>query len=153
MLSKFLRNGKLPKAFTSSFVSLYGKTKNPQSLNEFRPISLIACNIKIKAKVLASRTKGVLPGIITSSQIDFIQGRLFLDGVLVANEVVNIAKKKKWPLYMFKVDFEKTYDSVSWSYLEYMLRRMGFNDKWRSWMKACVFSGSISVLVNGSPTL
>jgi hypothetical protein len=33
-----------------------------------------------------------------------------------------------------------------------MLRRFGFDDKWRSWIRACVFAGSLSVLVNGSPT-
>ncbi|PNX97042.1 cytochrome p450 [Trifolium pratense] len=44
------------------------------------------------------------------------------------------------------------YDSVSWSFLDYMLRRFGFDAKWRSWVKACVFAGSLSVLVNGSPT-
>ncbi|GAU17441.1 hypothetical protein TSUD_233190 [Trifolium subterraneum] len=33
-----------------------------------------------------------------------------------------------------------------------MLRRFGFSLKWRSWMKACVCGGNLSILVNGSPT-
>lgn len=33
-----------------------------------------------------------------------------------------------------------------------MLRRVGFEEKWVGWMKACVCGGSMSVLVNGSPT-
>ncbi|GAU40270.1 hypothetical protein TSUD_60610 [Trifolium subterraneum] len=52
---------------------------------------------------------------------------------------------------MFKVDFEKAYDSVDWGFLEYMLRRLGFNGKWIAWMKACIFRGKMSILVNGSP--
>ena len=52
----------------------------------------------------------------------------------------------------FKVDFEKAYDSVSWSFLDYMLDRMGFNPTWRKWIKACLQSATISILVNGSPT-
>jgi hypothetical protein len=52
---------------------------------------------------------------------------------------------------IFKVDFEKAYDSVSWSFLDYLLGRFGFGSKWRDWMKAYLFSGSLSVLVNGSP--
>ena len=52
----------------------------------------------------------------------------------------------------FKVDFEKAYDSVSWSFLDYMLDRMGFNLTWRKWIKACLQSATISILVNGSPT-
>jgi hypothetical protein len=53
---------------------------------------------------------------------------------------------------VLKVDFEKAYDSVDWNFLEYMLRRFGFGDKWIRWIKACVFAGNLSVLVNGSPT-
>jgi len=50
------------------------------------------------------------------------------------------------------VDFEKAYNSVDWGFLEYMMRRLGFGNKWVTWMKACVFGGSMSILVNGSPT-
>jgi len=50
------------------------------------------------------------------------------------------------------VDFEKAYDSVSWSFLEYMMQRLGFSDRWRNWIRACVFGGRLSVLDNGSPT-
>ncbi|MCH95123.1 LINE-1 reverse transcriptase like, partial [Trifolium medium] len=54
---------------------------------------------------------------------------------------------------VLKVDFEKAYDSVDWGFLEYMLQRFGFGAKWIEWIKACVFSGNLSVLVNGTPTL
>ncbi|GAU10246.1 hypothetical protein TSUD_418780 [Trifolium subterraneum] len=53
---------------------------------------------------------------------------------------------------IFKVDFEKAYDSADWGFLEYMLRRCGFCDKWVDWIRVCVFAGNLSVLVNGSPT-
>ncbi|MCI14830.1 LINE-1 reverse transcriptase like, partial [Trifolium medium] len=33
-----------------------------------------------------------------------------------------------------------------------MLRRFGFGSLWIDWIKACVFAGNLSVLVNGSPT-
>lgn len=32
------------------------------------------------------------------------------------------------------------------------MRKMGFCDKWMGWMEATVFSGQVSVLINGSPT-
>jgi hypothetical protein len=53
---------------------------------------------------------------------------------------------------IFKVGFEKAYDSVNWSFLVYVLRRFGFGEKWIKWIKACVCAGNLSVLVNGSPT-
>ena len=53
---------------------------------------------------------------------------------------------------VFKVDYEKTYDSVSWNFLIYMLRRLGLCPKWIKWVEGCLKSASISVLVNGSPS-
>jgi hypothetical protein len=41
---------------------------------------------------------------------------------------------------------------VDWRFLDYMLRRFGFCDKWRDWIRVCVFAGNLSILVNGSPT-
>lgn len=49
------------------------------------------------------------------------------------------------------MDFEKAYDSVEWSFLEYMMGRVGMCPKWVAWMKACVCGGSMSILVNGTP--
>jgi hypothetical protein len=49
------------------------------------------------------------------------------------------------------VDFEKTYDFISWGFLDYMMGRFRFGDKWRAWMKTCVCNGKLSVLVNGCP--
>lgn len=33
----------------------------------------------------------------------------------------------------------------------YMMRMMGFNFKWVSWIKSCLETISISILVNGNP--
>ena len=70
----------------------------------------------------------------------------------MANEVVEEARRSKRPCMIFKVDFEKAYDSVSWQFLFYMLSRMGFPERWSRWIRGCLTSASISVLVNGSPT-
>lgn len=49
-----------------------------------------------------------------------------LDGVVVANEIVHVAKSEKKPTMLLKVDFEKAYDTVDWGILKYMMRRMNF---------------------------
>lgn len=50
-----------------------------------------------------------------------------------------------------KLDFQKAYDNVDWSFLDYVLGRMGFGNVWRRWMSTCLSSAHMSVLVNGSP--
>ena len=70
-----------------------------------------------------------MDGLIDERQSAFIKGRHMLHGILILNEVVEEAMRSKKPVMIFKVDFEKAYDSVSWSFLDYMLFRLGFCQK------------------------
>jgi hypothetical protein len=93
-----------------------------------------------------------MDSVVATTQSVFIKGRNLVDGVMVVNEVIDLAKKTGKECIVLKVDFEKAYDSVDWGFLEYMLQRYGFCRKCIEWMKACGFSGNLSVLINGSPT-
>ncbi|PNY14484.1 cysteine-rich receptor-like protein kinase, partial [Trifolium pratense] len=127
MFDQFHGNECLPKSLLSYFVTLIPKVNSPQALSEFRPISLLGCLYKKKPCGRGG-------------------------GLVAVNEIIDWAKKNRESFLIFKVDFEKAYDSVDWGFLDYILRRFGFSDKWRAWMRACVCSGSMSALVNGSPT-
>lgn len=71
---------------------------------------------------------------------------------MVVNEIVDLVKRKKEECLLFKVDFEKAYDSISWAFLVYMMSRMGFDEVWIGWIRSCLAKSSMSVLGNGSPT-
>jgi len=107
---------------------------------------------KILAKLLANRLRMVLGSVISETQSAFIHNRQILDGILIANEVVDEATKLKKDLMLFKVDFEKAYDSVEWGHLDAVMERMSFPVLWRKWIRECVGTATASVLVNGSPT-
>ena len=66
--------------------------------------------------------------------------------------MVDEAHRLKKELLLFKVDFEKAYDSVDWGYLDALMERMSFPVLWRKWIKECISTATASVLVNGSPT-
>ncbi|CAL5341169.1 unnamed protein product [Camellia sinensis] len=151
-ISEFHTNSKLVLGINRSFVALLPKNENPYSLSDFRPISLIGSLYKVLSKVLSSRLKVVLPKIISESHAAFIGGRSILDGILVANEIVDDWKRKQKKGLILKLDFEKAYDSINWEFLFSMLSNFGFGSKWIKWMKECVSSAQISILVNGSPT-
>ena len=55
-------------------------------------------------------------------------------------------------MLLFKVDFEKAYDSVHLNYLDTVMHKMNFPTLWRKWMSECIGTATASVLVNGSPT-
>jgi hypothetical protein len=76
-------------------VALIPKVNSPLSLREFRPISLLGCLYKLVAKVLAKRLCLVMNSIVEPTQSAFLKGRQLVDGVLVINELVDFAKKKR----------------------------------------------------------
>ena len=67
----FHSEGKIPKGCNASFITLIPKSENPQSLEEYRPISLVGCLYKILTKVLSRRIKKVIEKVIDGSQSVF----------------------------------------------------------------------------------
>ncbi|XP_071738932.1 uncharacterized protein [Rutidosis leptorrhynchoides] len=122
------------------------------TLNNYRPISLIGSFYKIIAKLLSNRIRKVIPSLVGFEQSAFIKGRNILDGALIANESISYLKHERAKSLIFKVDFEKPFDCLNWDFLMEIMQIMGFGAKWRGWIRSCLESASISVLVNGSPT-
>nr|GEU74155.1 RNA-directed DNA polymerase, eukaryota, reverse transcriptase zinc-binding domain protein [Tanacetum cinerariifolium] len=80
---------------------------------ERRPISLIGSLYKVIAKVLENRLVTVLDDIVDEIQSAFLTDGQILDGPFILNEIVHWCKNKKKQSMIFKVDFEKAYDSIS----------------------------------------
>jgi len=151
-LEEFHEIGYIPKGCNASYIALVPKVKDPCKLDQFRPISLMGAIYKVIAKVLAGRLKKALPTIIDESQSAFIKDKGLTDSVLLANEVIEDLRRKGRSGLCLKVDFEKAYDSVRWEYMYGMLDRMDFHNTCIKWIRGCMESATVSVLVNGSPT-
>ena len=64
---------------------------------------------------------------------------------------INQRRKGKKGLMAIKLGMIKAYDQVEWAYLEAMMHKLGFQDRWISLMMMCVTTVSYSVLINGEP--
>ncbi|GJR77917.1 RNA-directed DNA polymerase, eukaryota [Tanacetum coccineum] len=148
----FFHYNDLPNGCNSSFIALIPKIPDANLVKDFRPISLIGSIYKIIAKILTNRLVGVLGGIVNEVQSAFIDGRQILDGPFILNEMLSWCNKRKKQSLIFKVDFEKAYDSVRWDFLDDVLRKFGFGEKWCKWVQCCLHSSRGSILINGSPT-
>jgi len=148
--AEFYQHGKLTKGLNSTFIALIPKVDSPQRVADFRPISLVSSVYKFLSNVLANRLRNVVGNVVSTTQSTCINGRQILDGILIANEILDDAKKAKKDL-LFKVDFEKAYDSVDWGYLDEVMFKMNFPVLWCSWIMECVITATASVLVNGYP--
>ncbi|XP_059428496.1 uncharacterized protein LOC132162251 [Corylus avellana] len=151
----FLNSGIIDADLNYTYIALIPKTKNPTSVTEFRPISLYNVLYKIVSKVLTNRLKGILPEIISITQSAFIPGRLITDNILAAYETLHSMHTQMWGKEGFmvvKLDMSKAYDRVELNFLEKVMRRLGFADRWTNLIMACVRSINYSILVNGCPS-
>ncbi|RVW42142.1 Transposon TX1 uncharacterized 149 kDa protein [Vitis vinifera] len=153
VFAEFHRSGIINQSTNVSFIVLLPKKSMLRRISDFRPISLITSLYKIIAKVLAGRIRGVLHETIHSTQGAFVQGRQILDAVLIANEIVDEKRRSGEEGVVFKIDFEKAYDHVSWDFLDHVLEMKGFGLRWRKWMRGCLSSVSFAVLVNVADVL
>nr|GEX94269.1 RNA-directed DNA polymerase, eukaryota, reverse transcriptase zinc-binding domain protein [Tanacetum cinerariifolium] len=129
-----------------------GVKSNRSLLNDFRPISLVGRQYKIIGKILANRLSYVIDDLISQEQSAFVKGRQIMEGPIILNEVISWYKAKKEKAILFKVDFQKAFDSVRWDHLDDIVDKFGFGHTWHHWIKSCLYSSKASILVNGSPT-
>jgi hypothetical protein len=61
-----------------------------------------------------------------------MKGRNILDGVVVLHEAVHELHSKKLYGVILKLDFEKAYDKVKWSFLQQTLSMKVFFEEWRA---------------------
>nr|GFA74279.1 cysteine-rich receptor-like protein kinase [Tanacetum cinerariifolium] len=151
-VSHFFTFGDIANGCNSCLIALIPKVPDANLVKDFRQISLIGSMYKIIAKILANRLVGVLGDIVNEVQSAFITERQILDGPFILNEVIQWCKLKKKQSLIFKVDFEKAYDSVRWDFLDDVLKKFGFGNKWCAWIQSCLRSSRGSIIINGSPT-
>ncbi|GKD39885.1 RNA-directed DNA polymerase, eukaryota [Tanacetum coccineum] len=148
----FFMYGEIPNGCNSNFIALIPKILDANMVKDFRPISLIGSLYKIIAKILANRLVGVLGDLVNEVQSAFVADRQILDGPFILDEVLQWCRRKKKHALIFKVDFEKAFDSVRWDFVDDVLNKFGFGERWRTWIQSCLRSSRGSILVNGSPT-
>jgi hypothetical protein len=92
--------------------------------------------------------------VIGGGSLHFILGRLITDNILVAFDTLHTMDTRlKWNKgYMtLKLDMSKAYDQIEWSFLEAVLGRMGFANRWIQLLMTCVRTVTYSILINGQP--
>lgn len=131
-------------------ITLILKVKDANTIKQFRPICLLNVSFKLLTRILTIRLTKVAEKVISPSQTAFIPGRYILDGAVILHEVLHELKSSHQSGIILKLDFEKAYDKVRWSFLFDVLQRKGFDDKWIGWIKQATTNGRVAINFNGS---
>jgi hypothetical protein len=131
-----------------AIITLIPKEPDAREMRKFRPISLGNCSLKIISKAITNRISPIGDRIIASNQTAFIKGRFILESVVAAQELIHAAHVSGVGALVLKLDYEKAYDRVSWSFLEEMLASRGFGPRIRRWIQSFLVGGSSCVRIN-----
>ncbi|KAE8710201.1 Anaphase-promoting complex subunit 2 [Hibiscus syriacus] len=78
-----------------AFLTLIPNIRNPEGIEDYRPISLVDSLYKIISKILSRRLVSAIKDLVSSSQFAFIPERQLLDCAFLANEVIDYWRKKE----------------------------------------------------------
>ncbi|GKB12587.1 RNA-directed DNA polymerase, eukaryota, reverse transcriptase zinc-binding domain protein [Tanacetum coccineum] len=80
----------------------------------------------------------------------FIAGRQITDNILLAQELFKgYNRKQKIKRVAFKIDLQKAYDTIDWSFLKIVLEQFGFPERMVNWIMVCVSTTKFSINING----
>lgn len=152
---RIFANQEVPDYLNQTLVALIPKKLGPETVSQYRPISLCNTVYKIVAKILVQRIIPLLIGFISPMQATFLEGRRDFDNVIIAQELIySLGRRKGKEGYMVvKIDLEKTYDHLEWSFIRMVLIHFGFLENIIKLILSCVSSTSTSLLFNGSKLL
>lgn len=80
-----------------------------------------------------------------------MKGRVIQDNALIAFEAIHSMKRKNRGRYgemALKSDISMAYDRVDWKYILAILHKIGFSEKWITWMEMFVCSVEYNLLLN-----
>ena len=90
--------------------------------------------------------------VIQDDQYAYVKGRTIFDGICTIDNIMEYTKIKQTPGLMVAFDFEKAFDSVSWTFLFKVLKSFNFGKPFISWVSVLYFNISSCILNNGFST-
>lgn len=110
------------------------ENKCRKTLKNWRPITLLNTVYKIASGSIANRIKRVLNKLISTDQTGFIEGRFIGENTRLMYDILQITEERNIPGLLLLIDFEKAFDSLSWSFINKVLKLFNFGPAIRKWI-------------------
>ena len=127
---------------------LYKEKGDPTELANYRPLTLLNCDVKIFTKALSTRLHTVLPTIIHKSQTG-VHGRKIDYTIHTIRDLIEMAEKNNDEAAFIFLDQEKAFDRVNHLLLFKVMRKYGFGANFISWVTHLYGNATTRVMING----
>jgi len=133
----------------SAITLLPKQGKDLEKIENWRPITLTNCDLKIFTKLISNRVAKVLDKIIHPCQTAYIPGRVVHDNLRIFDFYNNYCKQNNIDALLISLDARKAFDSVSHKYLHKVLESYGFSREFIDMVKLLYKDIKATILVNG----
>ena len=128
------------------------ENKPRRFLKNWRPITLLNTVYKIASACIAERFKSALPKIIGEEQKGFLTGRDIGENIRMLCDILSYTEVHNLPGMVMLIDFEKAFDSISWSFKKKTLDFFKFGPDIKKWIDIFYKDITACVAINGSYT-
>nr|KYP72147.1 LINE-1 reverse transcriptase isogeny [Cajanus cajan] len=151
LLQDIFKNPRKVAEMNKTFITLIPKVENVSSLKQMRPISLCNVSYKLLTKAIAFRLRNIMVDLVGPNQCNFVPNRHTSDNIIITQEVIHSMSyktgKKGW--MAIKIDLEKAYDRLNWTFIKETLTMIGIPLNLVELIWHCISSSSMQVLWNG----
>ena len=109
--------------------------KDKTFLKNWRPITLLDSLYKLVSGCIVERMKPQLDTIIHGDQKGFVSDRYIGEAIKTTYDIIQWAQTNNKIGIILLIDFEKAYDSLSFSYIKKCLQFLNFGDSIISWVE------------------
>ena len=141
--------GSLSNTQRRGIIRLLFKKDDPLELKNWPPISLLNTDYTICLKVLANRSRNVLPPIINKDQRCGIPYRSIYENLFLLWDTTDYVQHKHLSAAIISLDQEKAFDRVNHEFLHRAFSRFNFGPYFRCWVNVVYNNITSHVINNG----
>ena len=144
-----LQQKSLGETQNQAIITCIYKSGDRNSLENWRPISLLNTDYKILTKTIANKMNSSLKDIISPNQSASVPGRSILTNISSVRDIIQYADDKKLPAALISIDQSKAFDRVNWDFLFKTLTKFGYGHKFINIIKTLYKDIKSQVKING----
>ena len=144
-------SGVMPAYLNQTLVVLIPKRAGLELLRHFRSISLCTTIYKAVTKIIVNRIRPFMHQLVSPFQTAFIPSWKGRDNMIIAQEILHSMGRKKGRtgVMALKIDLEKAFDRLEWSFIREVLIHFNFPSNLIALIMECISTSSVAILFNG----